>query len=338
MISFLGHAVSLITLLYLFLALVLFLAPYVLPSEYGGFIRTLLVTLCFVALVLLPLCLLFRQWRVALLAIVPIIGLVLVYGSFLLPRRTPPVQSPGVSFSVLTFNLQGATDSLQSLATAIEEADADIVGVQELSRAAADHFEAVLGEKYPYFALHPQDNPTHGQGVLSRYPILSDTYWQNDQLDRALGHMRAEIDLSGSTVVIYNTHPTPPFSLAWGLNLTAHSSSVAELLRRTAEETGPVLMVGDFNMTDQFAEYQQITGSAGFADAFREVGDVGFGFTFPAGNRLPLPPLIRLDYVFHSRELQAHEARVWRRSGASDHLPVFARLSLRLNQSTPRRL
>lgn len=329
MISFLGHAVSIITLLYLFLVLLLFLAPFVLPPEYGGFIRTLLVTLLFGALVLLPLCLVFRQWRVAMLGSLPIVGLALVYGSLWLPRSAPPVQQSAIPFSILTFNLQGATDSLQSLATVIEEANADIVGLQELSHAAADHFAAVLGEKYPYVALHPQDNPIHGQGVLSRYPILSDTFWQNDQLDRALGHMRVELDLPGSTVVVYNTHPTPPFSLAWGLNVKAHSLAIAELLRRAAEDTGPVLMVGDFNMTDQFAEYQQITGSAGFVDTFREVGEPGFGFTFPAGDRLPLPPLIRLDYVFHSREFQAHEARVWRRSGASDHLPVFAWFSLR---------
>ena len=150
MISFLGHAVSLITLLYLFLALVLFLAPYVLPSEYSGFIRTLLVTLLLAALVLLPLCLVFRQWRVALLVSLTIVGLVFVYGPRLLPRNALPVQQSDVPVSILTFNLQGATDSLQSLITVIEEADADIVGVQELSRVAAEHFEAVLGEEYPY--------------------------------------------------------------------------------------------------------------------------------------------------------------------------------------------
>src|SRR5690606_31514988 len=120
------------------------------------------------------------------------------------------VQPSSVQISILSFNLQGATDSLESLVTVIQEADADIVGVQELSRAAADYFKAVLGEKYPYVAMHSRDNSIQGMGVLSRYPILTDTYWQNDQLDRALGHMRVELDISGAKVVVYNTHPTPP--------------------------------------------------------------------------------------------------------------------------------
>jgi len=67
------------------------------------------------------------------------------------------------------------------------------------------------------------------------------------------------------------------------------------------------------------------------ADSFREAGQ-GWGFTFPQdvwidGWQIP-GPFVRLDYIFHSVDLQASHAEVVCR-GASDHCLVTADLALR---------
>jgi endonuclease/exonuclease/phosphatase (EEP) superfamily protein YafD len=66
-------------------------------------------------------------------------------------------------------------------------------------------------------------------------------------------------------------------------------------------------------------------------DTFREVG-VGFGATWPrpVADELPtwLPPIIRIDYIFHSTQFQAVEAVVDPFLG-SDHLRTVGLLSLR---------
>lgn len=78
-------------------------------------------------------------------------------------------------------------------------------------------------------------------------------------------------------------------------------------LRLAANDSGPLMIVGDFNMTDQSADYGQIT--ARYADTYREIG-WGMGFTFPDFSTLSaipgsvsglgfIRPLARIDYVFH---------------------------------------
>ncbi len=91
----------------------------------------------------------------------------------------------------------------------INAANADIVALQELPPAAAAVFEAQLREEYPYQALDPQPDYA-GQGVLSRFPIVADSYWRYQELPGALGHQRVELQIAERRVMLYNVHPMPP--------------------------------------------------------------------------------------------------------------------------------
>jgi endonuclease/exonuclease/phosphatase (EEP) superfamily protein YafD len=66
-------------------------------------------------------------------------------------------------------------------------------------------------------------------------------------------------------------------------------------------------------------------------DTYPTVG-TGPGRTFPAlgsfPHNFPVPaPIVRLDYIWHSREFRPLAAYLGR-SGGSDHRPVIARLEL----------
>lgn len=324
---FIRNLLTLLAILYLLLAAALFAGAFAVDSGTAGVLRNFLVTGLLAAPILLLLMLLIRRWRVALALAVPAAGLLLVYGTLLIPRAEISAAASAGELTLLTFNVEAVEKSLDTLVAVIEDAGADVVALQELSRAAADYFEAELADRYPYMALHPQTNGFQGQGILSVYPIEADTYWINRELKRPLGHMRVALALGPQTIVLYNTHPTPPFSVEWGLNTDSHSAAIAKVLKRVAAETEPVLMAGDFNFTNQFAEYDRITGEAGFTDTFLEAGPPGLGFTYPDTDRFPLP-LMRLDYVFHDANFTAREAYVWSDSGISDHRPILARFSL----------
>jgi vancomycin resistance protein VanJ len=95
----------------------------------------------------------------------------------------------------------------------------------------------------------------------------------------------------------------------------AQVEDVASWLERRPE---PVILAGDFNTPPAGEVYRRLRGS--FGDAFAEAGR-GWGFTFPATR-----PLLRIDYVFHSRHWTALHAETG--GGGSDHLPVFAELAL----------
>ena len=83
--------------------------------------------------------------------------------------------------------------------------------------------------------------------------------------------------------------------------------------------------MGDFNMVQVQAEYRRYL-AAGMIDAFREAG-TGRGLTYPvrrAGFRLR--PLIRIDFIWHTRHLFAKRAWLGIDYG-SDHLPIFAEIT-----------
>ncbi len=290
-----------------------------------GLVKSLLQLLLLPSLILLPIFLLMRRWRMAFVLVPAVVAFLFSYGPFLLPRtQTPPQERPVLH--MMSFNLQ-APDQQAALALGdiIRSVDADVVAVQELSAEAAAALADALQSTYPYQALHPQ--PDHaGQGVFSRYPIVSDDYWRYTELSGALGHQRIEFEFGGSRIILYNSHIVPPITMAPEFNTVAHSKALQDLLQRVEQDSGKILMAGDFNMTDQFHGYRAIT--ARFTDVYRAVGDIGFGFTYPHKGIRPLPALLRLDYIFYDKSFVGVSADVWRDSGPSDHAPLVARLTL----------
>lgn len=298
----------------------------------NSFLPLLLV----LALLLFPVALLRRRWSIVLILLPAVVFFALSYGVCFLPRSVP-ADPQAVQMKLLTYNIHSEQAALEPITALIRDSGADVVAVQELSSEAAAHFAKALMNVYPYQAFHTKaGEPVIGQGVLSRYPFTSDDYWRNESLPLQLGHQRVQIDLKDTRVTLYNAHPIHPILKDGHLFYTAlRSQEIDSVLQRAAQDTGPVIIVGDFNMADQADDYHRVT--VRYADVYREVG-WGLGPTFPdfsspnavPGGRtsLPIPLLVRLDYVFRNRAVQAVEAKVWPSSGGSDHRPVFTQLAL----------
>lgn len=268
---------------------------------------------------------LLRAWRMTLGSLV-LVALFLGLYVPLLINRTPIIEANASQFKIMTFN---TLTTSEGLVDAILSADADIVALQELSRAGSQAVSE-LEELYPYQALHPQMDEFKGQGILSRFPILQDEYWEYPDVPHTLGHQRVEIDYNGVLLVVYNTHPWPPLAWKTGFNDESHRLVLADIAERTFAEEQPLLLVGDFNMTSVFEEYDLL--SSRFIDSFRVAGD-GMGYTFPNDKYRPLSRLIRLDYIWHSNHFLSIDSTVWRDHGQSDHSPVVSTLMLQSNFS-----
>ncbi|HEY3342205.1 MAG TPA: endonuclease/exonuclease/phosphatase family protein [Anaerolineae bacterium] len=280
----------------------------------------------FMPLLLLPavplalLCLALGYSRFSLALAPAILMLVASYGALLLPGHANAAVA-GKPLTLLTYNLHGdlQTRGKTPVVDLVKQANADVVTLQELSPTMAQDLEPL----YPYHAMHTnKDSLVVGQGVLSRYPIVEDDYWVME-----LGMQRVVLDVNGTRVTLYNVHIRNPFVRGAGgpkVDVSKREVVVNDLLRRTANEHSPLIIAGDYNMTDQTTSYQQI--SARYHDTFREVG-TWLGFTYPADQRM-IPPLARIDYVFHDDSMQSVAARVWPTSGGSDHRPVWVELSI----------
>lgn len=277
------------------------------------------------ALPLFLVCLLLRR-RTQVVLLLPVVAYFAIhYGAFFLPR-TVTAAPDAPRLRVLTYNLHGESELLESIINIIRESDADIVALQELTAPTAERFAAELSAEYPHQLTFVNGRSIVGQGVLSRYPLSNGDYWEV-----GLGNMRVEFEWEGESITLYNLHPPPP-SIALGFNATWRSVAIDHLLERLADENGALILTGDFNMTAESHDYARMTQAAALLDAFHEAG-VGLGPTFPnlqygASFLSYLPPLFRIDYIFYRQPFHAVEAQTWHTSGSSDHYPVLATLAL----------
>ncbi len=116
----------------------------------------------------------------------------------------------------------------------------------------------------------------------------------------------------------------------------AAAAAQIDALAALAVASAPALLLGDFNFTPRHPMYRRLT-LIGLQDAFAVDGQ-GRSRTLPArigpssriNHRLhwiPLPPVTRVDYIWHTTFITAQAASVGP-DGGSDHLPVLARLSI----------
>jgi endonuclease/exonuclease/phosphatase family metal-dependent hydrolase len=307
---------------------------------------SLLNTFAYVVFVpLLPLLvigLLLRQPRPTL-RLLPVMALGGLWFAPYLPKITPAVTGP--TLTVLSQNVWGNNHNLTTFEDWLRGSGADVLLLQEISPAYATDGLPRLADVYPYQAAQPDDSRWGGNLILSRYPIM-ETASIDLHISNNPSPLRAVVDVNGQQVAIYNVHmawpgrKVPRLNLPFGLssNFGVHvalayddrerNRQIANLLDHLRGEPLPFIIGGDFNTSDQTPTYQQLT--VFMRDSFREVGS-GAGMSWPvsAARGMPawVPPLIRIDYIFHSEGLSA--VRAWQAPPlGSDHLGLVAVIGL----------
>ncbi len=299
-----------------------------------GLINTFAVYTFVPMLVCLPLALLLRRKRALLLYG----GLLLVAMMWFGPRFMPRVGAvpDGIPLRVVQFNVYPYNTEIDAVESWLRETDADIIFMQEMDVSFAAELTARLSDAYPYVVDHLGD-----RRILTRYPLVEVGFITLVDGDRYM--TRAVINVDGREVALYNIHLLMPFgtvreipwrqipgAVAFALRYddSARNQEIGRLLGILDDEPLPYIVAGDFNTSDFSATYDWLASRMG--DSFREAG-IGFGASWPAGGSEELadifPPLIRLDYIWHSDAFHAAAAAPGVRLG-SDHLPYTATLML----------
>jgi endonuclease/exonuclease/phosphatase (EEP) superfamily protein YafD len=230
------------------------------------------------------------------------------------------VPTPARPFVVMTHNVGNGLAPPAGLCAMLRAAGADLIGLQEVTAAQAAALEHDLADLYPYRVLYGEGIP--GKGLLSKFPLHA---VERLQLYPRRPDLRATVELEGGSVLCIVAHPRPP-GFHWnGFYMNAQSRTQIAALIALATAGPPAILLGDFNLTELTRLYNQIR-CAGLIDAFQAAGR-GAGWTLPTRYyALPLTPMLRIDYIWHTPHLHATAAWVGRNSG-SDHLPVLARLA-----------
>ena len=275
-----------------------------------------------------------RSTILTLAALVAAITFTLTWWDRFVPPVSPPAQPVSI-LTVMTLNVLALNPEHDDLAAAIGIEDPDVVALQELEPDAAADLAQALDERYPYRAL--QTETKRGAGVLSRYPLGDVEAFRLSEGGNWSQRMVVDAPIGG--VTLFNVHPAVP-RLVWserglgplrlliGYDTERRSAEVGRLTELVDTVRGPLLVMGDFNMTEYSRDYRRVAER--LADAYPAVTP-GFGHTFPRlgsfPSALPAPwPVVRLDYVWHSAELRPLSAHVGP-SGKSDHHPVVVRLA-----------
>lgn len=260
------------------------------------------------------------------------LGLVLVgvYWFVLPARHTAIAPVAADTFNLITYNMLGHNDDVSDAVDWLLAEAPDVVVLQETGEGY-DRRLAGLYAGYAYEA-HIEGNVR----IFSRYAMVAQDILV---VEDHPGHLilRVVLDVDGQQLAVYATHFVLPFYLAddlamlsvWdmlgfvlGYDETRRNQQIRNTLARLRDEPLPHIIAGDFNMSDASLIYHELDTQ--LIDAFRYAG-AGAGRTWPVAEAVGLPrvipPLLRIDYVWHSDALRAVSARV----GAplsSDHLPL----------------
>jgi exodeoxyribonuclease III len=148
---------------------------------------------------------------------------------------------------VATYNINGINGRLAHLLAWLEEAEPDVVCLQEL-KAANNRFPGLALEKAGYGAVWNGQASNNGVAILARgkLPLVTRRALPGDDADTHSRYLEAAVE-GVLFACLYapngNPHPGPKFSykLAWLERLNSHA---AGLLAANV----PVALVGDFNV------------------------------------------------------------------------------------------
>ena len=256
-----------------------------------------------------------RRWRslvfAAVLVAIHLPGVVVWY----LPAPSTLADAVEINLRIVTANLLKSNLKHDLFLEFIEDADPDVIFIQELDGAWANSLYA-LDEDYPYNAVIPSPGD-FGVALFSRIPLdpVEITYFT----DSVLPWVHAELTVNGRHLSILSYHIWPPVSRD---RLETRDGDLDFLAKYVADAEDLVLVAGDFNVTPWSPSYKKMIRASGLKNARR-----GFGIK-PTWAAIPSPiALLPLDHVLLSPEIAVKSLRVGPRIG-SDHRPLIVDLAI----------
>ncbi len=290
--------------------------------------------------VLLVLALLVRS-RLAFLRLLPVLLVVLVWIGPRFVAKSIVAASGEKTIRIFAGNAWAHNAQPELLEQRLRESGADVLCLEEIMPDLAAILLPKLRDLYPYEAFQKDANRKGDNFTLSKYPMVSSDYIELG-MPYTASPVRVVINVDGHLVAVYTVHLLWPvakefatnYSMDWNMRVllgfddTLRNQQIDRLLSHLKSEPYPYILAGDFNTSDFSVTYSKLTAS--LHDSFAE-GGVGLGGSWPVAHArgLPswLPPLIRIDYIWHSDRLRTIRAWQGEETG-SDHLPLIADLAI----------
>lgn len=257
--------------------------------------------------------------------------LVAVIGSAVISGWEPPPRAVRGRDAASSRQLRVATFNVyyeaapQASADAVAQIDADILCLQESTKAWEEFSQKQLAERYPYRIFHHEPY-AGGMAVLSRWPISELGY------DRPPGGWFSGLSLKAQTpqgdVKFLNVHLRSMHPGKIGLGYldyvrlaSIHAGEMEFLYTKLAarEPSMPAIVLGDFNEGDDGSAVKYLTKHT-LSDAVPAFDKTTRTWQ---GRIAGITLWARPDRVLYSSQFKCIDAGIVK-AGASDHSPVLA--------------
>ncbi|MDN5200924.1 endonuclease/exonuclease/phosphatase family protein [Fulvivirgaceae bacterium BMA10] len=237
----------------------------------------------------------------------------------------------GKDLSILSYNLYFRNQHPESIIMEIQEADPDVIVVQELTT----HWDSLLRtrlKKYPYYDTKPLRN-TYGLGTYSKFP-LTKTEFLAKQPNKPYAQF-VEIDFGDKNILLCNVHLASP---AWAVENPNNFFTIYEKINEQRKnqlieieqyfnqenyQQSIQILAGDLNVFKLEPIYRDLLKN--WLNLYNEKGS-GLGTTFPNAHNFP-NTFITLDYILFRGETVPLNFSVLDQ-GSSDHFGIMGKLGL----------
>ncbi|MEM7034944.1 MAG: endonuclease/exonuclease/phosphatase family protein, partial [Chloroflexota bacterium] len=276
-----------------------------------------------------------HTWQSTWYLIIPTAIFLYLFGGLFWPSFSTPSSEDRLNIKVMSYNIWLENQDFAAIIRSIRSADADIVGLQEVTTPAAKALITELEDVYPYHTLSSLKSEST-VALLSRYPLENVTWYTFIPRHRTL---KATVNIAEQRITLYNIHLTSsqfyslyrPLSEAISKIITrthTRNQEVEQVVDLISQQQGPIIFFSDCNFADTNTNYARIR--AHLRDSFRDVG-WGFGHT---ARPIQLPfPLQRVDFIWYTTDFQAVASYIGDR-GSSDHLPIISEFAIISQTST----
>jgi endonuclease/exonuclease/phosphatase (EEP) superfamily protein YafD len=245
-----------------------------------------------------------------------------------------PEAPTGPHFKILTYNLNWGAPRPDISLDAILNADADIVCLQETTRAWENYLVPQLKEKFPHY-LFRHYGGAGGMAIFAKRPIKDSAYVTQKAGWFPGWVFEAETPLG--TVQILAVHLHPAVSERGSFTPSAYYSTKSIRLTEVQDlypylNNGmPTIILGDFNEGDsgyavKWLKEKGMTNALPEFDAYSKTWE---------WHTSVVTIRKRLDHIFYTSDLYCLNSYVLKES-ASDHFPVVAVFQKR-DKNTPNR-
>jgi endonuclease/exonuclease/phosphatase (EEP) superfamily protein YafD len=234
------------------------------------------------------------------------------------PWSTAAPSSGGWRLTAYVHNVLYGNVDLTAVAAQIEREAPDLVVLIELAHGNVDSLTAAdVLASYPDSAVR-LDHGGSGCGIWSKISMTDARFGIEADHCMFTAILRPDDRPPITLFVIHTTAPiTVARSAAWVKDL--------DVIRANAAATsGPVIMTGDFNATLSMRRLRRVLRSGQLLDAGATTGQ-GWRMTWRPTRRW-LPWLMRLDHLFHSKDLTVTDYRL-EASAGSDHRPLVVSIA-----------